>query len=132
MGSRLRSAAQRPLPSVMIATYLGAAAEGTGSDLEDFRLFGLEEIVDLLGGGVGVLLELRLGAALVVLADLPLLLQLTQAVHDVPAGVADGRPPLLGDSVHPLHQLAATLLVQLGNLQADDIAVVGGREADVG
>ena len=78
---------------------------------------------------VGALLQLGLGAALVVLADLALLLQLAQVVHHVAADVADRDLALLGDAVDDLDQLPAALLVELGDLQPDHVAVVGRASA---
>ena len=82
--------------------------------------------------GVGELLQLGLGAALLVLADLALLLQLAQVVHAVAADVAHRDAALLGEAVDDLHQLLAALLGQLGDREPDQVAVVGRRQAEVG
>ena len=102
------------------------------SNLEDLFFLGLQQAIDLGRRRVGALLQLGLGAALVVLADLALLLQLAQVVHDVAADVADGDLALLADAVDDLDHLAAALLVELGDLQPDHVAVVGGRQPEVG
>src|ERR1700733_1120936 len=130
---RPRCWAQRPLPSVMIATYLGAVTLcGPPSNLEDFLFLALQERVDLGDRVVGLLLQRGLGAALVVLAPFPLFLQFAQVVHDVAADVADRDPALLGDAVHHLDHLPPPLLGQLRDRQADHVAVVARGESDVG
>ena len=102
------------------------------SHLQDLLFLPLEERVDLGDRVVGLLLQGGLGAALVVLARFALFLQLAQVLHHVAADVANRDPALLGDAVHHLDHLAAALLGQLGDLQADDVAVVARRQADVG
>src|SRR5262245_40874026 len=129
----LRCCAQRPFPSVMIATYcavtLEAAKTESGQDaaasyLEDLLFLALQKGVDLLHRGVGVLLELLLAVVLLVRARIPIFLQLPQVVHHVAADVPDPHPPLLRDAVDDLHELLAALLGQLGDLQADHVPVV--------
>src|SRR3954462_4514804 len=71
--------AQRPLPSVMIATW---RAGTPASDFEDLGLFGLQRAVDLADLLVGQLLQRLLGAVLVVGPRLAGLAQLAQVVHD--------------------------------------------------
>src|SRR4051794_4007296 len=132
IGDSPRRCAHRPLPSVMIATYFGAEATCLRLDLEDLFLFALEEGFDLADGLVGQSLKLRFRPPFVVLADLSLLLQLAKVVHHVAADVAHGHPPLLRHVVHDPHQVLAALLVQLGDLQPDDVAVVGRRETEIG
>src|SRR5262249_38402467 len=131
---RSRCCAQRPLPSVMIATYLAAgtlrAAES--SDFEDLFFLAFEQGVDLRGGAVGLFLQRLLGAALLVLTDFAFLFQVAQVAHDVAAHVADRDPALLGDAVDDLDHLAAPLLGHLRDLQSDHVAVVARGQADVG
>ena len=81
---------------------------------------------------VGELLQLDLGAVLVVGAGLAGVLELAQVVHDVAADVADRDPALLRDVADDLDELAAALLVELGHAEADELAVVVRRQADVG
>src|SRR4051794_35343158 len=88
IGESPRRCAQRPLPSVMIATYFGTEATRLCLDLEDLFLFALQQRLDLADGLVGEALKLALRPALVVLADLPLLLQLAEVVHHIAADVA--------------------------------------------
>jgi hypothetical protein len=68
---------------------------------------------------------------LVVRSRLAGLLELAQVVHHVAADVADRDSPLLGDVADDLDQLAPALLGQLRDAKADQIAVIGGSEADV-
>src|SRR3954470_339114 len=102
------------------------------SNLEDLFLFAGEELVDLGDAVVGELLELLLGAALLVGAD-PLagLLELAQVVHHVAADVADGDAALLGDPPHDLHEVLAALLRQFRDRQPHDLAVVRRRQPHV-
>src|SRR5215208_7483649 len=99
------------------------------SHLEDLFFLALEEGVELLGLLVGELLQRLLGAVLVVGARLAGVAQLAQVVHDLAADVADGDAALLGEVADHLDELAAALLGQLGHLEADELAVVVGREA---
>src|SRR5690606_39305721 len=71
---RPRAAAQRPLPSMISATWRGPSGSELGvwaamrvilrqiapSDLHDLDFLGLQGLVDALDGGVGVLLDLGL------------------------------------------------------------------------
>src|SRR3954454_391650 len=137
-GGRARARGRPPVPSVMIAPWRGlSSANSAGtvlapSDLHDLGLFGLQRVGWLGHPRVRELLELLLGAALVVLAGLAGVLELAQVVHDVAADVADRHAALLGDVADDLDELAAALLVELRHLQADQLAVVVGREPNVG
>src|SRR5579884_1705678 len=124
--------AQRPLPSVMIATYFGPSAGSATSDLEDLFFLGLQQLVELRDAEVGDLLQLDFGPVLVVRAGLAGLFELAQVVHDVAADVADRDAALLGDVADDLDQLLATLLGQLRQHEADHRAVVARRQPDVG
>src|SRR5437867_7108191 len=135
-GSR-RSRAQRPLPSMMMATWRGTApltltrprrSSGT-SDLHDLRLFALHRLLDQLEVIVVELLHVLLRVLLVVLGDV---LGLLDATDRLGAGVADRHAPFLGELVHHLHQLAAPLLGERRQRDADEVAVVGGVEPQVG
>src|SRR6185312_11839344 len=150
MTGRPRRCAQRPLPSVMMATYRACPpgppdCEGSADsscpaltgdprtlDLEDVLFLVLEQLVQLPDARVGDLLELDLGAVLIVRTGLSGLLELAQVVHDVAADVADRHPPLLGDVAHHLDQLLAPLLRELGDRKADEVAVVAGGQAHIG
>src|SRR5215218_6628725 len=102
------------------------------SDLEDLVFLALDEAVELLDLLVGELLQRLLGAMLVVGARLARVTQLAQVVHRVAPDVADRDLALLGEAPHHLDELPAPLLGELWDLQADDVAVVVGRQPDVG
>ena len=53
-------------------------------------------------------------------------------MHHVAADVADLHPPLLGQPVHDLDELAPALLGERGDGEADEVAVVGGVQPEVG
>src|SRR5215204_5565831 len=76
---RARPLAQRPLPSMMMATWPGTAPCTRscwsrlvliGSDFQDLSLFGVNEPFNLLDVLVGVFLNFLLGARFIVLGDL--------------------------------------------------------------
>src|SRR5436190_14311241 len=132
-GSR-RSRAQRPLPSMMMATWRGTApltltcprrSSGT-SDLHDLGFFGLHRLLDQLQVVVVEFLHVLLCVLLVILGHV---LGLLDAADRFGAGVADRDAPLLGELVHDFHQLAATLLGERRQGDPDEIAVVAGIAA---
>src|SRR5512146_2748699 len=111
-----RSRAQRPFPSMMMATCAGTApcrrirsrrSSLMPSDFHDLRFFDVDQLVDLLDVLVVQLLDLLLGPPLLVLGGV---LQLLEPGDRVGAGVAHGDPALLGELVDHLDQLAAPLL----------------------
>src|SRR5215213_7434033 len=107
---RPRRSAQRALPSRMIATLRatsGGSRSPATSDLHDFRLFVLHQVVDRLDVLVGQLLHLVLAATLLVVADLALADELLEVLHDVAAHVPDRDLPLLAVAAHDLHELLA-------------------------
>ena len=71
-------------------------------------------------------------APLVVFGDLVFLEQLLQPVVGVAAHLPDGVAALLGVLVHEARHLLAALVGQRRDRNADDLAVVGGIEAEVG
>src|SRR5207244_5193426 len=81
-----------------------------GLDLHDLCLFVPQLVVDRLGVVVGQLLDLLLGAALVVAADLLVRRELLEMVHGVPTDVSDRHPPLLRNLAPHLDALLAALL----------------------
>ena len=107
---------------MMIATKRGRSRHPP----QDLFFLTLEQLFDLGDAAVGELLQLGLGPALLVLADLALLAQLAQVVHAVAADVAHRDPALLREPVHDLDQLLAPLLGQLGDREPDQVAVVEG------
>src|SRR5690349_6683062 len=97
---RPRAAAQRPLPSMMMATCAGASdrsgpsvAGAAALDMEaalnsqDFFFLGGQQLVDLGDGAVGRLLHLVGVTLLIVLRHLVILLELLQDVQAVTADV---------------------------------------------
>src|SRR5579862_3117817 len=92
---RPRDFAQRPLPSMMMATWVGglrvgglaasrlAGSASMGSDLKDLLFLLRQRIVDLLDVLVGRLLHLFASPAMVVLGNLAVLLHLLQRLHPV-------------------------------------------------
>src|SRR3954470_23669962 len=145
---RPRDIAQRPLPSRMIATQPTGPASGSGarglrkrssrptgraggSDLQNLFFLALQQVVDLVGVVVGQLLHPFLGAVLLVAADLALVDELLQVVHDVAPDVSDGNPPLLRHLPGDLDELLAPFLGQLRDRQPDDLSVIRGRQAEI-
>src|SRR5438876_7922278 len=166
------SAAQRPLPSMMIATacatggrcssgvtsvperevtrppslqlpstsrsaahFAGAprpSHSGAPLYLHHFGFLVLEQLVDLLRVVVRQLLDANLGAVLVVGADLALVHELLEVPHRVAPDLAHGDPVLLGHVAHDLHELLPPLLGELRDRQADQLAVVRRRQAQIG
>src|SRR6058998_1905908 len=134
---RLRSRAQRPLPSMMTATWRGTAPlrricesrSSPISDLHDLRFFGFHRLVHLAQMIVVQLLDVLLGVLLFILRDVLGLLDLADRIG---ARVADRHPPFLGELVHDLHQLPPPLFVERGERDADQVAVVGGGESQIG
>ena len=72
-----------------------------------------------------------LGTVHVVGAGVSVLLELLQVVHGVAADVARGDAALLGHVPNLLHELLAPLLGELRDREADDLAVVGRRQAEI-
>src|SRR6478735_6160134 len=135
--------AQRPLPSMMIATVRARSSpcgslttRGSGarsaSDLHDLRFLALQQLVDLVDVVVRELLDALLGPVLLVAAGVTLVDQLLEVVDRVAAHVAHGDLPLLRHVAHDLDELLAPLLGQLRDRQPDQLAVVRGREAEIG
>src|SRR5690606_31600142 len=94
MRGRRRRAAQRPLPSMMMAPCRGmptVVADGAlmraPSDRHQLLLLGLDHLVDVLDGIVGDLLHFALEAALVVLADRLFLQEVLRLLVGVAADV---------------------------------------------
>src|SRR3989442_2291075 len=153
---RPRWRAQRPFPSMMIATDCATSgssgpargrtrlsvrirvrrftegSEVPASDLHDLRFFVFQQLVDRRGVLVGELLPLLLRAPLLVVADVAVLDELLQMVHQVAADVPDRDPALLRVPAHELDELLAPLLGQLRDRQADYLAVVRRLEPELG
>src|SRR5690606_34881490 len=140
-GSR-RCVAQRPLPSMMIATCRGTS-RGRGtvivvlvtgiieaqrppgdtfSDGHDLPLLHVEHAIDLDDEAVGELLDLVDGAPLVVFRDLLVLDELLQVLVGVAPQVADGDLGLLAFMPDDLDELAPALLGERRHRHADEVA----------
>src|SRR5690606_442595 len=138
---RRRRCAQRPLPSMMTARWRGTGVRSGAdmrvmrmadrSDRHQFLFLGLDHLVDVLDRLVGDLLDLVLGAAHVVLADLLFLQQVLDLLVGVAADVADGDLGVLALAGHDLGQLTAALLGQRRQVQADGGAGGVGGQAQV-
>src|SRR5438128_513097 len=134
---RCRSRAQRPLPSIMMATWRGTAPpsrifarrSSPTSDLHDLRLFGFDEVFHQLQVVVVQLLRVLLGVLLVVLGDVLGLLDLIDRLR---AGATHADSAFLGELVHDLHQLLAALLRERRQGNPDDGAVARGRQPEIG
>src|SRR5690554_1352574 len=117
MRGRLRLAAQRPLPSMMMAmwrgTFIGKPGRGS-SYRHQFLFLRLHHLVHGLDGLVGDLLDLGVAAALLVLADFLFLQQVLGLLVGVAADVADRDLGVLAFLVHHLGQLTAPLFGQRG------------------
>src|SRR3982074_3630771 len=151
---RWRRRAQRPLPSMMMATWRGSSGrEGGGtaagrggrcisgeacvegrrgmpscSHLEDIGLLAVGDLLHAGDEAVGDLLDLRRPAVGSVDARLALLLHPAHVLDLVAPDVADGYARLLGVALDQLHELLAPLLGERGHGDADELPVVAGVE----
>ena len=104
----------------------------SGLYLHDLFFFAHADLACLLHVPVGQLLEVVLGLVELVLGDELFFLQFAQIIQSVAATVADGDLGLLDASRYLLRQLLAALLGQAGDGQANQPAVVGRGESQVG
>src|SRR5690242_12963751 len=111
------------------ATTVGSGARA--SDLHDLGFLALQQLVDLVHVLVGELLDAILGAVLLVAADLAVVDELFEVVDRVAPDVPDRDLALLRHLADDLDELLAPLLGQLRDRQADQLAVVGRRQAEV-
>src|SRR6266508_1766446 len=100
--------------------------------LEDFGFLAFQEVVDPVDVLVGELLHALLGPVLLVGGDLALGDELLHVVHDVAAYVPHRDAAVLGALADDLDEVLSPLLCQLGDREADDLAVVRGRQAEIG
>src|SRR3990170_6603275 len=127
-----RALAQRPLPSMMTATWRGTAEDsGTGavtnaggirSDLRDVLLLGRDELVHLADEAVGELLDRLFGALVVVLGDELFLEQVLEMGVGVAPHVADRDLGVFALRAHVLTELFAALLGERRQRHADHTA----------
>src|SRR5882757_1676118 len=136
---RPRAAAQRPLPSIMMATCKGASVRsdpsGAGAaafdidrslNREDFFFLGRKQLIDLRNRPVGGLLHVGGQTFLIVLGDLVILFQFLDGIETVAADVPDCDLRCFRVFVRDFHQLLAAVLIELGNSQAQHLAFGGG------
>src|ERR1041385_3724918 len=134
---RLRSRAQRPLPSMIMATCRGtaplrricASRSSAISDFHDLRFLGLHRLIHLSQVVVVQLLDVFFRVLLLVIGDV---LGLLDPADRLGARVPHGHAAFLGRLVHDLHQLAAPLFGEGGQRDADDVAVVRWGETQIG
>src|SRR5216683_522910 len=145
---RNRFFAQRPFPSMMIATCRGMPVTsgmtcvedsksgmgqgGLSSDHHQVLLFVRDQLVDVGDRLVGELLDLGLRALVVVLAHLVLLGELLHVGDRVAADVTDRDLGVLALVLHDLGHLAAALLGERRHRHPDDIARGRRVHAEVG
>src|SRR5262249_60612680 len=139
-----RAAAQRPLPSMIIATWRGtsnavaalfwvsASDIGTTSDREDFLFLCSQHVVDLDYAGVGCFLDLAGKPIVIVLADLVFSFQFFDHVHGVAPNMTNRDARGFGVLVSNLHKFFAPLLVKFWNAQADCLPLGCRRQAEIG
>src|SRR4029079_17078022 len=139
-----RAAAQRPLPSMMIATCRGTANSGvrtlsnSGFDIsssshrEDLLFFCRQHLVDLDNDVVGRLLHLLGRPFALILADLVVLLQLLEYIETVASNMTHRDLGSLRILVSDLDQVLATILIEFGNAQSQDLPVGRWRQSEVG
>src|SRR5665647_105134 len=150
---RLRSRAQRPLPSMMIAMCRGitpfsrirasisgafiahpavcrrASSSQAGLHFHDFGFLRLQHLFELRDVLVVHLLQVLVRGLLVVLGHL---VDLLDRVARDRARVPHADAPFLGEPVHHLHQLLATIFVERRQRHADDPALALRVEPEVG
>src|SRR5262245_45669888 len=134
-----RCSAQRPLPSMITATWRGTVmppaacvAAAAISDLQQLFLFLGQHRVDVVNVPVRELLDLVLGAAIVVLGDEALLQHFLELVHEVVPDGADRDARTFRLVACHLREFLAALLGHRRQRQPDDLARRVGREAEVG
>src|SRR5258708_6687628 len=149
---RKRFFAQRPLPSMMIATWRGTVpASGivcvelaksvilasrlsrlVPSYRHQILLFVGDQLVDVGDRLVGEFLDLDFGALVLVLAYLALLQQRLHVRDRIAADVAHRDLGILALVLHDFGELLAALLGERGHRNANDIARGGRIHAQVG
>src|SRR5437763_12974468 len=121
-----RAAAQRPLPSMIIATCKGPSVRSGPSvavaaafdiqdpslDGEDFFFLGRKQLIDLSDGSVGRLLYVIGQTFLIVLANLGILLKLLDLIQPIAADMPNRDPGPLGILVAHFNNLLAPLFIE--------------------
>src|SRR4030081_3084098 len=131
-----RAAAQRPFPSMIIATCKGpsvrsgpSVAGGAGVDIdqslsldgEDFLFLGRKQLIDLRNRPVGCLLHIIGQPFLVVLGYLVVFLKFLDGIEAIAADMPDRDFCCLGIFMRHLDKFLAALLVEFGNSQAEHL-----------
>src|SRR5690606_35765476 len=101
------------------------------SDRHNFGVFFLDDLVDELDMLVRELLDLLLGALLVILGDQAFLLKIGKILVGVAANVAHSHARLFAALVNDLGQLAAPLLVEMRNDQTNRLPIVRRRQPEI-
>src|SRR6202521_2707070 len=144
-----RAAAQRPLPSMMMATCRGApkrAVREVGAlasgmkfraspcslDGQDFLFLHRERAVDFGNGLIGRLLDLIGIAIMVVLADLVVFFQFLESVEGIPSRVPYRHACGFGVSVRHFDEFLASLLVELWDAKPQHLAFGRRIEPEIG
>src|SRR3979411_1940863 len=129
-----RSRAQRLLPSMMIATCSGGGSWLNGGswalDLHDLGFLAGGHLVDQTDVAVSDLLQLVAPAPGLVGRDLFLLLQRLDAIPLLAPDVPNRDVRALRIAFHQSRVLAAPLLVEGRNRDADELAVVPGVQSE--
>src|SRR6476661_5724552 len=135
-----RAAAQRPLPSMIIATckgpsvrsgpsVAGAAAfdiqEFLALDGEDFFFLGRKQLIDLRNRPVGCLLHIMGQTFLIVLGNLVILLKLLDRIEAIASDMPDRDTRGFGVFVRDFNQLLAAFFIEFGNSQAKHLSFGG-------
>src|SRR6185437_9909360 len=138
MRGRPRDFAQRPLPSMMMATCAGGGGNGEeaplsmDSDLKDLLVLLGQKAIDLLDRLVGQGLDVLVELAVLVLGELVVFFLLLQDVEAVAPHVAHRDARLLGVFGGDARELLAPLLVEVGDGDADGLAFSLRIEAEPG
>src|SRR5579859_816056 len=131
-----RCLAQRPLPSMIMATCRGTGVirgrgSGIGLDLHHFGFFSLAHMLGIADVAVNQGLDFLAGPLMLILGDHLFVFQLFQVVHRMAPDVADGDPAILHMALDQLDELAAALLGQRRDDNTDELAVIRGVEPEL-
>src|SRR5262245_52470396 len=137
---RPRAKAQRPLPSMIIATCEGilsgrggeittsAAIGDDPSDFLDLGVFARAQLLDLFYVLIGELLQVGFAAFQIVFGDHLLFFKFAQIIVGGAADIPHGDPRFFQPVVNDFNQVLAALFGQRWDIQANDFAVVVRRQ----
>src|SRR3972149_2254899 len=131
MGGSPRAAAQRRLPSMMIATCRGCSRSGSAPDLHHFSFFVLGPGVDRVDEAIGQALERVELAPLFIFGDGTFAQGALEVVSRLATVSPHFDPTILGATAHLLDHLASTLLGQRWDVKPDDRPVNVRHEPDI-